>query len=107
MQVGITAVAGVWALAAMRRAALAGRALWATVAVSFGVVALNVVAASVLAARYDWPFPPLHLPYEFSGLVAIAIVYSYGKQMPTRRLAIYGGGCLFLMGLALRALFMS
>jgi hypothetical protein len=45
--------------------------------------------------------------YEFSGIVAIGIVYSYGLQLKGRRYLIYGVGSLFLMGLALRALFMS
>ena len=61
----------------------------------------------MLKARYDWEFPKLHMLYEFSGIVAIGIVYSYGLQLKGRRYLIYGVGSLFLMGLALRALFMS
>jgi hypothetical protein len=45
--------------------------------------------------------------YEFSGIVAIGIVYSYGVQLKSRRYLIYGGGGLFLMGLALRSIFMG
>jgi hypothetical protein len=45
--------------------------------------------------------------YEFSNLVAIGIVVSYAKQLRTRQYLIYGFGSLFVMGLALRALFMS
>ena len=71
------------------------------------VLTCAVVMASVLLARYDWEFPELHMLYEFSGLVAIGIVYSYAQQMKPRRFLIYGGGGLFLMGLALRSLFMT
>ncbi len=107
MQVAATAAVGAWALGAHRIARLRGRALWIATIVAYSIVVLNVVVASVLTARFDWPFPRLHMPYEFSGIVAIAIVYSYGNQLKARRYLIYGCGGLFLMGLALRALFMS
>jgi hypothetical protein len=97
----------VWALAAHRWPAVRNRALWVVTVVAQLVVTANVVMASVLLARYDWEFPELHMLYEFSGLVAIGIVYSYAQQMKPRRFLIYGGGGLFLMGLALRSLFMG
>jgi hypothetical protein len=106
-QVGVNAAAGVWALAAHRWPAVRNRALWVVTVVAQLVVTANVVMASVLLARYDWEFPELHMLYEFSGLVAIGIVYSYAQQMKPRRFLIYGGGGLFLMGLALRSLFMG
>jgi hypothetical protein len=96
---------GIWALAAHRVDALRGRSLWGCTIAAYAVVLANLLAASVLVANYDWPFPDLHMLYEFSGLVAIGIVYSYGKQLPQRRYLIYGGGGLFLMGLAIRSLF--
>jgi hypothetical protein len=107
VQVGVNAAAGVWALGAHRLAVLRRRSMWwFTIAAELVVVA-NVVMASVLLATYEWEFPELHMLYEFSGLVAIGIVYSYAQQMKPRRFLIYGGGGLFLMGLALRSLFMS
>jgi hypothetical protein len=107
VQVGVNAAAGLWALAAHRWPTVRGRALWIFTVVAQLVVTANVVMASVLLARYDWEFPELHMLYEFSGLVAIGIVYSYAQQMKPRRFLIYGGGGLFLMGLALRSLFMN
>ena len=107
VQVGVNAAAGAWALAAHRWPAVRNRALWVVTVVAQLVVTANVVMASVLLARYDWKFPELHMLYEFSGLVAIGIVYSYAQQMKPRRFLIYGGGGLFLMGLALRSLFMG
>lgn len=107
MQVALCAVAGAWALAAHQWIVLRRSALWWLTGVAYVVVSLNVVAASLLVARYDWEFPELHMLYEFSNLVAIAIVTSYAKQLAARRWLIYGFGTLFIMGLALRALFMS
>jgi len=37
-------------------------------------------------------------------IIAIGIIYSYGKQMGERRYQIYGFGGLFVMGLGIRAL---
>jgi hypothetical protein len=107
VQVAMGAAAGGWALAAHRWERARGRALWIFTFVTYLVVTANVVMASVLLARYDWEFPELHMLYEFSGIVAIGIIYSYGVQLASRRYLIYGGGGLFLMGLALRSLFMS
>lgn len=107
VQVGVNAMAGGWALAAHRWPALRMKGLWIFTVIAQLVVTANVVMASVLLARYDWEFPELHMLYEFSGLVAIGIVYSYAQQMKARRFLIYGGGGLFLMGLALRSLFMT
>jgi hypothetical protein len=107
VQVGLNAAAGTWALAAHRFVGLRGRALWVFTAVAQVLTVANLVMASVLVARYDWEFPELHMLYEFSGLVAIGIIYSYAQQMKPRRFLIYGGGGLFIMGLALRSLFMS
>jgi hypothetical protein len=107
VQVGLNAAAGVWALGAHRWQRLRGRPLWVFTGFAEAVVVANVVMASVLLARYDWAFPDLHMLYEFSGLVSIGIMYSYAQQMRARRFLIYGGGGLWLMGLALRSLFMS
>jgi len=106
VQVGVCAGVGALTLAAHVVARLRGRGLWIANVVAFAVVTANVVAASVLYKTYHWEFPKLHMLYEFSGIVAIGIMYSYAKQMKARQYLIYGFGDLFLMGLALRALFM-
>jgi hypothetical protein len=106
-QVGTCAAVGAWALAAHQWQQVRGRALWIATTIAYLVVVANVVMASTLLARYDWEFPELHMLYEFSGIVAIGIIYSYGVQLKVRRYLIYGGGGLFLMGLALRSIFMG
>jgi hypothetical protein len=107
VQVALCAGAGAWALAAHRWEQARRGALWWLIVLAYAVVSVNVVAASVLLARFDWDFPELHMLYEFSNLVAIGIVVSYAKQLRNRQYLIYGFGSLFVMGLALRALFMS
>jgi hypothetical protein len=107
IQVGVCAAAGVWAGLAHLVRQLRGRPLWVFTVVAYLIVTADVIMASVLVAHFDWEFPELHMLYEFSGIVAIGIIYSYGQQLKARRYLIYGGGGLFLMGLALRSLFMS
>jgi len=96
-------LAGVWALAAHRIAALRTRALWwfttiAEVAI-FVQVALGV--ALVNAERLDPP--QFHMFYGFVALISVALIYSYRAQMMARRYLLYGFGGLFLMGLGIRA----
>lgn len=105
MQIAVCALAGTWALAGHRWHAVRGRALWVCTTIAYLVVVANLIVASVLIANYDWVFPDLHMLYEFSGLVAIGIIYSYGKQLPSRLYLIYGFGGLFLMGLAIRNIY--
>jgi hypothetical protein len=107
VQVGVAAVVGAATLAAHIWPRVRSRIVWIATVITFVVVTANVVAASVLFKTYHWEFPKLHMLYEFSGIVAIGIMYSYAKQMKARQYLIYGFGDLFLMGLALRALFMS
>ncbi len=107
VQVGLCGAAGVWALAAHQWDATRHRSLWWLTVLAYVVVTTNVVIASILLANFDWQFPELHMLYEFSNLVAIGIVVSYAKQLRGRQYLIYGFGSLFVMGLALRALFMG
>ncbi len=97
-------MAGVWALAAHRVAALRTRALWwftAFVEIAiFGEVALGV--ALVNAENIDPP--QFHMFYGFVALIIVAIVYAYRAQMMARRYLLYGFGGLFLMGLGIRAM---
>ena len=97
-------LAGAWALGAHWLEPLRVRALWvatAVVQVSIIVqVALGVAALQGLEGEQD----QFHL---FSGFVAVAtvgIIYSYRAQLAAHRYLLYGGGGLFLMGLALRSM---
>jgi hypothetical protein len=45
-----------------------------------------------------------HMFYGFLAIVTVGIVYSYRESLHEHRYLLYGGGGLFIMGLALRAL---
>jgi hypothetical protein len=48
--------------------------------------------------------PQFHMFYGFVAIIAVGIIYSYRQQLWDKRFLLYGGGGLFVMGLAIRAL---
>tara|TARA_R100000306_G_C4350683_1_gene129977 strand:- start:202 stop:567 length:366 start_codon:yes stop_codon:yes gene_type:complete len=97
-------LAGAWALAAHWWEPARVRALWIATAVVqvsiFVQVALGVVALGDIEGDPD----QFHLFYGFVALATVGIIYSYRSQLAERRYLLYGGGGLFLMGLALRSM---
>ena len=59
---------------------------------------------SILISKYDLEAPRLHALYGFSAVIAVGILYSYRTStfMRGKEYLLYGGGCLFIMGLGLR-----
>lgn len=108
--VGANAAAGLWALAAHRFEALRRRELWwftaaaqATIVVQ---VLIGVVVRQQLFAGDDPEHLQIHMFYGFIALFAMAILYSYRSQLRAHLYLLYGFGGLFLMGLALRAIYL-
>ena len=97
-------MAGVWALGAHWYESLRSRALWwFTAVVEISVfVQVSLGVALVQAQNYDPP--QFHMFYGFVGIIAVAIIYAYRHQLEQYRYLLYGGGGLFLMGLAIRAM---
>lgn len=98
------ALAGTWALGAHWLPALRHRVLWIVTAIVqiglIGQVALGVAALSSLDGEPD----QFHLFYGFVAVATVGIIYSYRAQLAAYRYLLYGGGGLFLMGLALRSM---
>ena len=42
--------------------------------------------------------------YGFVALISVGLIYSYRQQMKDRQYLLYGLGCLFIMGLGIRAM---
>ena len=103
--VGANAFAGSWALAAHWIEGLRGRALWVVVAVAQALIAVQVILGVVNMQRNDIEVDGVHLFYGFVALFTVGIVYSYRQQIERWQYLLYGFGGLFLMGLALRSMF--
>jgi hypothetical protein len=101
------AVAGGWALAAHRWERLRGAALWWYTAIAQLTIFAQVTLGVVLVNAEDIEAPSFHMLYGFSGVVAVAIIYSYRHQLAAKIYLLYGLGGLFIMGLAIRAMFIG
>lgn len=101
------AAVGLWAAAAHWLEALRHRTLWWAVAVAqltlFVVVTFGVALLSEIEGDPD----QFHTFYGFLTLIGVAILYGYRNQVPQWRYLLYGGGSLFIAGLAIRAMFLD
>jgi hypothetical protein len=101
------ALVGAWALAAHRVEGLRTPWLWrATVAAEVAIfvqVGLGVAALEV----DDLQPQRFHEFYGFVALFTVGLIYSYRAQLRDRLYLLYGLGGLFLMGLAIRAFYLS
>ena len=106
MVVASTGTAGAWSLVAERWEPARHRTLWWFTAGAHVSVAVQAVLGVVLVAGEDRSAPQFHTFYGFIALIAVAIIHSYRQQMRHRLYQLYGFGGLFVMGLALRAMFL-
>lgn len=99
--------AGVWALAAHVVPAIRHRALWVFVAVAQTLLFVEVALGVVRLSQIEGEAPEFHTFYGFLTLIAVAILYGYRSQLDHIRYLLYGGGSLFIMGLAIRAMLLD
>ena len=104
-------LAGAWALAADRLPGLRRKELWwltgfAQVAV-FVQVVIGVTLRSREMAGRNMDHLQFHMLYGFTAAFTVAIIYSYRAQLKPHLYRLYGFGGLWLMGLALRAIFIN
>lgn len=97
-------LAGLWALAAHWYTPLRLRSLWWYTGVAQATIFAQVGIGVGLYAGEDLQFAKFHPFYGFVGIMTVGMIYSYRAQMQPHRYLLYGGGGLFLMGLAIRAI---
>lgn len=97
------AVAGLWAGAAHWIEDLRTKALWVVTAIAQVAILVQVVLGVALLSTTDVEVDDFHAFYGFVALITVGIIYSYRDQLRAYRYLLYGGGGLFLMGLALRS----
>lgn len=100
-------IAGVWALGAHVSEPLRHKALWRLIAVAQALLFVEVALGTARLSQIEGEAPEFHTFYGFLTLVAVAILYGYRTQMQHVRYLLYGGGSLFIMGLAIRAMFLD
>jgi len=95
---------GMWATAAHFIEKLRHRSLWAFVSIAQVLLFVEVALGVARLQQLEGEPPEYHTFYGFLTLVAVAILYGYRSQLNHIRHLLYGGGSLFIMGLAIRAL---
>lgn len=98
------AAAGFWALGAHWIESCRRRSLWWFVAAVQVLLFVQVGLGVAVVAGEDIEVPQFHMFYGFVALMAVGIVYSYRHQLAGHRYLLYGGGSLFIAGLAIRAM---
>ena len=100
-------LAGAWALGAHLLPALRRRALWWFTAAAQVAIFVQVVLGVWLVAGEDLEAPEFHEFYGFVALISVGLIHAYRSQLRERLHLLYGLGGLFLMGLGIRAMFLS
>jgi hypothetical protein len=100
------AVAGVWALVAHRSASARHRALWWFTGVAQVLVFVQAILGAPQVSDDNRDALGFHIFYGVLCMVSIGILYSYRQQLRAHIYLLYGFGGLFIMGLALRAMFL-
>lgn len=103
------ALAGLWAIGAHLWPRLRGRPLWGAIVIAQLTTFLQAITGTLLMTVDDREPGRLHALYGFSAVIAVGILYSYRTSpgMKGKEYLLYGGGCLFIMGLGLRELVLA
>jgi hypothetical protein len=106
--IGVNALAGVWALAAHRYRNLGGRPVWVVIIVGQLLAFVSAFTGVVLVGDEGVELDQFHALYGFSTIIAVGILYSYRTSpfMRDKEYLLYGFGCLFIMGLGIRNLYL-
>jgi hypothetical protein len=100
-------IAGIWALAAHRVEVVRHRSLWVLVTIAQVLLFVQVALGVARLKQLEGEAPEFHTFYGFLTLIAVAILYGYRTQLTHIRYLLYGGGSLFIMGLAIRAMMLD
>ena len=100
-------VAGLWSLGAIRWHRLRQRGLWWLLGAAWVLVFVQLTVGVVVIGVADVEAPAFHVFYGVCCAVAVAFVFAYRQQLSHRRYELFGFGALFIMGLAIRAMFLG
>jgi len=102
-------VVGLWALGAHWHEPLRGRALWTATAFAQALLFVHAMIGGILVATDSAgrEVGGAHMFYGFLTLTVVAILYGYRRQLEEWMHLLYGFGGLFVMGLAIRAHYLS
>ena len=97
-------LAGCWALAAHRWPEWRTRSLWWFTGAAEVAVFVQVGLGVGMVAGEHKVAAQFHMFYGFVAIIAVSILDKYLTALKAKVYLLYGGGGLFVMGLAIRAL---
>jgi len=100
------AFVGVWALVAHFAPKLRHRSIWIGVILAETVIVVQTILGVVIQNSENLD-PDRHQLYGFSAFISIGLIYAYRNEMRDRVYLLYGLGSLWIMGLGLRAVYLS
>lgn len=101
------AAAGLWTLGAARWSNVRLRAMWWLLGAAWVLVFVQLTVGVVVIQTADVQAPAFHVFYGVCCAVTVAFVFAYRDQLSHRRYELFGFGTLFIMGLAIRAMFLG
>ena len=96
---------GLWALVAHWVPAARHQILWWATALAQLLIGVEVVLGVAYLRSSGLEVSGIHQFYGFITLLSVALIYSYRPQVRKWQYLLYGFGGLFIMGLALRTVF--
>lgn len=99
------AAVGVWFLTAHWNERLRISRMFMVAHLAQAAIAGQVAVGVAVQNQEGFDASSLHQFYGFIAFASVGIIYSYRQQLLEWEHALYGGGHLFLMGLALRAFY--
>jgi hypothetical protein len=96
---------GLWALTAHWVHSARGHPLWVATAAAQVLIFIQVILGVVYMNTSGIEVAGIHQFYGYISLMSVALIYSYRQQIAQWRFLLYGFGGLFIMGLALRTVF--
>ena len=100
-------LAGTWALLAHRNSRYDNRSLWRFTVLAQFWVFVQIVLGALQMRTSGVEAPSFHVLYGVVAALSVGIIYSYHSQMRQQANLLYGFGGLFIMGLGIRAAFIT
>ncbi len=99
-------LAGTWALAAHFKEQLRTDSLWLAQHVFHLLIVVQVALGGILVGFSEVQADGTHMFYGFLTFVGVGIIIGY-RHLSEYKYLLYGIGGLFVMGLAIRAMFLN
>jgi hypothetical protein len=79
---------------------------WFTIFAQASIFVQVALGVGLMSGQHINP-PKFHLFYGFLAIITVGLLFAYRDQIRHRLYLLYGGGELFVMGLAIRAMLVA